>query len=381
MRRTGSAASDAPVEFGDPERSAVLAAALASSGEVERATHGFHAYAAGLHPDAAARLLAAFHGDSVFDPFMGGGTVMVEARIAGRRAVGCDVSPISALVAAARTCTASEETLTVARAAARKLTDAARAANADPPEGILATVADWYAPHVLHELEALRSGIFAMEPGVPRTLLWACFSSTLVKVGWRKSDTSSARERHHRPEGTAAILFHKKVRELGRRIAELRDLVPAGTPEADLGLADARAVAVTPPVDLVLTSPPYPSTYDYLPMQHLRTVWLGLPGGSGEIGSRRAFREGGRQGKRAWIEDTRTWVANVVRSLRPGGHLVVVIGDGLTPSGPIDASQPTEEAARAAGLVAVARASVERADHARGAARWEHVFAFRRPTT
>ena len=37
----------------------------------------------------------------------------------------------------------------------------------------------------------------------------------------------------------------------------------------------ARGSSRTTPVELVLTSPPYPSTYDYLPMQHLRHVWLG----------------------------------------------------------------------------------------------------------
>ena len=59
-------------------------------------------------------------------------------------------------------------------------------------------------------------------------------------------------------------------------------------------------------------------------------------------------------------------------------HPLLVIGDGLTPAGEIDASEPTESAAKAAGLLPVARASLSRPDHARGKARWEHVFAFRR---
>ena len=57
---------------------------------------------------------------------------------------------------------------------------------------------------------------------------------------------------------------------------------------------------------------------------------------------------------------------------------MVVIGDGLTPSGAVDASEITERAARVAGLRSVARASLERPDHARRATRWEHVFAFQR---
>jgi hypothetical protein len=356
-----------------------LALALAAMGEVERVTHGFHTYAAGLHPDAAARLVAAFPGDSVLDPFVGGGTVLVEGRLAGRRTLGRDVSPVALLVATARTSTADEATLTRMRSVARRLAEDARKARRDPPDRILHAVADWYAPHVLHELEAIRHGIEETEPGHARALLEACFSSILVKVSWRKSDTSQLRVRHDRPAGTAAVLFHKKSRELGRRITALRELVPPATPPSDLALVDARRLAISEPVDLVLTSPPYPSTYDYVPMQHLRTIWLGLPPGEGEIGSRRAFREGHRDARQEWMDDTRAWMSRAVRWLRPGGHLVIVIGDGLTPTGPIDSAAITDEAARDAGFEPFSRASVERPDFARDTMRWEHALAYVSP--
>jgi DNA modification methylase len=145
-----------------------------------------------------------------------------------------------------------------------------------------------------------------------------------------------------------------------------------------VALADARTLSLSSPVDLVLTSPPYPSTYDYLPMQHLRTVWLGVDPGAGEIGARRFWRQGGKEARRAWSDDTHRWTARVAAALRPGGALVVLIGDGLTPSGEVDTSAPTEEAAKAAGLQTWARASVPRPDHARGTVRWEHCFVFGR---
>ena len=50
-----------------------------------------------------------------------------------------------------------------------------------------------------------------------RTLYPTQDRSILVKVSWRKSDTSMQRVKHDRPVGTAAILFHKKARELGRK--------------------------------------------------------------------------------------------------------------------------------------------------------------------
>lgn len=378
MRKTAGKAALEPITFGDPQLADVLVRALDARSDVDRLTHGFHTYPAGLHPDAAALLVSAFPGDSVLDPFCGGGTVLVEARVAGRRAVGRDIGPVALRVARARTATPDDATLTRFRSTARRLAAEAREATQLPPDRILRVVREWYAPHALRELESLRRGVLAADPEV-RPLLECVLSSILVKVSWRRSDTSAQRVKHHRPPGTTAVLFHKKARELGRRLEALRAAVPPGTPPADVALADARTVRVDP-VDLALTSPPYPSTYDYLPMQHLRNVWFGDGGREdAEIGPRRDWRRGAREARRAWIADTDAWTAAVAACLRPGGHLVVVIGDGLTPTGFVDTSEPTESAARKAGLVSVARATVDRLDHARGAVRPEHVFAFRKP--
>lgn len=376
MRKTTGKDALEPILFGDPDLAGVLAEALAASDEVDRFTHGFHTYPAGLHADAARDLIAALPGASVLDPFCGGGTVLVEARAAGRRAVGRDISPVALRVARARTATPDEATLTRFRSTARKLTAAARDAKELPPAPILQAVREWYAPHALWELESLRQGVLASDDEI-RPLLECVLSSILIKVSWRRSDTSAQRVKHDRPPGTTAVLFHKKARELGRRIEALRAQVPEGTPPADVAWSDARQVEVAP-VDLVLTSPPYPSTYDYLPMQHLRQVWL--PGGfdSDEIGARRDWRAGAREARRRWVADTMAWTASVARCMAPGAHLAIVIGDGIAPTGTIDTSEPTERAAREAGLAPVARASVDRPDHARGTLRAEHVFVFRK---
>lgn len=376
MRTTAGKSAQDRILLGNPELSEKLAVALEASAEIDRGTHGFHTWPAGLHPDAAAEIVRLVPGDSVLDPFCGGGTVLVEARIAGKRAVGRDLSQIATRIARVRTATPDEATLTAMRSAARRMTDVAREATDLPPESILPTIKEWYAKHAAIELESLRRQIAEADPSV-RWMLEVVFSSILVKVSWRKSDTSSRRETHDRPPGTTAILFHKKARELGRRMAALRALVPEGTPESDVLQGDARNIRLSRPVDAVVTSPPYPSTYDYLPLQHLRRVWLGLEeADDSEIGSRRLWRAGDRDARKQWRADTNAWTASAAANLRPGGHLAIVIGDGLTPAGTVDTSEATEDAAKAAGLVSVARASVLRPDFAREAARWEHAFLF-----
>ncbi|MFK7928067.1 MAG: hypothetical protein AB8H79_07745 [Myxococcota bacterium] len=367
---------------GDPALAQIMSGALGATVLPERGTHGFHTYPAGLHPDAARDLMAAFPGRSVLDPFCGGGTVLVEGRIAGRITYGRDLSTVAMRVSRARVAAPSDEALTAFRSTARKLTEAARQSIEPAPADLFDTVHDWYAPHTIKELWSLYQGIGQVEDEEVKKQLQAVFSSILIKVSWRKSDTSAKRQKHHRPAGTAAILFHKKARELARLQTDLRERIPEGTPETKLRLQDARRVRVPKPVDLVLTSPPYPAVYDYLPLQHLRRVWMGSADGEhpgDEIGARRHWREKSRAARRRWAADTAAWTAASARALAPGGHLVVVVGDGLTPTGPVDTVAASLDGAKAAGLEPVARASLLRPDHARETSRWEHVFAWRRP--
>src|SRR5262245_34161386 len=63
--------------------------------------HGFHSYPARLHPETARRLIAELsrEGATVLDPFCGSGTVPVEARLLGRRAVAVDLNPLAVALA------------------------------------------------------------------------------------------------------------------------------------------------------------------------------------------------------------------------------------------------------------------------------------------
>ncbi|MFH1468929.1 MAG: hypothetical protein ABIO70_31375 [Pseudomonadota bacterium] len=344
--------------------------------DVDRHTHGFHTWPAGLHPDAAAGLLALLPAGPVADPFCGGGTVLVEAMLAGRPAFGSDLSPVAARVARLRTARLDDDALTSFRSAARRATEVARTATDLPDEAARKVLDRWYEPHVLAELESLRRSA-ASAPEPVRALLEGCLSAIAIKASLRQSDTRAARVTHHRPRGTTAILFHKKARELARRIASFREAVPAGTPAAMIREGDARGLRLPAPVAGILTSPPYPGVYDYLPMQLLRHVWLGLrPEAQArrELGSRRAFKGDSLEARRRWREDSVQWMRAASAALQPQGRLLVVIGDGQVGPKVIGSAEPTLESAAEAGFRLVARAS--RGLPATQPARQEHALLF-----
>ena len=370
-RQAGPPIASSVRRSGDEALSALLADALVMDGAVERATHGFHTYPARMHPDAAAAIIAECPG-AVHDPFCGGGTVLLEALLAGRESTGTDASPIAVLVSQART--ADKSLTTPMRSAARKITEAARLrVDVDVPE----LAERWYQPHVAQELGRIRDGIAQADPSV-QPLLRSLLSSIIVKTSFRKSDTQNRRETHHRAPGTTAILFHKKARELGRWL----DAMPDGPrPIAQLG--DARRDTPAKSCGLVLTSPPYPGVYDYVPMQQLRAAWLDLDLGAGagaEVGSRRSFRAKGRKDAlKQWRSDTEAWIGRQAQCLDSGGRMVIVVGDGLVGDRMVDALGPTIESMNAAGLSVVARASADRPDHARQSIRIEHMVMAEKP--
>lgn len=68
-------------------------------------THSFYKYPARFSPSFARQIIIGFSepGDVVFDPFMGGGTALVEACALGRRAIGTDINSLAVFLAQAKT--------------------------------------------------------------------------------------------------------------------------------------------------------------------------------------------------------------------------------------------------------------------------------------
>lgn len=176
QRRSGGEIVQRVELRGDPELARALAEALGASEGGERHTHGFHTYPAGLHPDAARDLLRCYPGD-VLDPFCGGGTVLVEGRLDGRRVVGRDLSAIAVLVARGRTASVSDARLTRLRSTARRLTAAARPGDSLPPDELFEMLGDWYDPHALAELYSLHCGIEESEPDLRGSSFWSSLRS------------------------------------------------------------------------------------------------------------------------------------------------------------------------------------------------------------
>ncbi len=81
---------------------------------VQGLTHTFYRYPARFSPSFARAAILAFTqpGDTVFDPFMGGGTTLVEASALRRIAVGTDINPLATFLTKVKTTPLLETELT-----------------------------------------------------------------------------------------------------------------------------------------------------------------------------------------------------------------------------------------------------------------------------
>lgn len=374
-RRTALSQLGGEVEiWGDPS----LAERLQHAFEVQATetaeladVHAFHSYPARMHPETAARLIDGLSepGQTVLDPFCGSGTVLVEARRAGRRGLGYDVNPLSRELVWLKTLAPDDAWLQALH------TEAARvAAHADERRKAKAGATRHYgpedraqfAPHVLFELDGLRDGVEKSTLPEQRRALFLVLSALLTKVSQRPGDSAARTAEKRVAPGFPSRFFVKKAAELGRLLAEYRATLPTAAPTAACTLGDARKLLglASGAVSLVVTSPPYPGVYDYLSHHDDRLRWLGLSGREFEkleIGSRRELsRESFGVALNRWERDLGATLSALAKALTPAGKIVLLIADSTLAGKPLFAERVVEKAAPAAGLQLLARASQAR---------------------
>ncbi|MCG8424824.1 MAG: hypothetical protein MJE77_43605 [Proteobacteria bacterium] len=343
---------------GDTELSQKLARALRAA-QSDNQVNPLHAYPARMHPATARSLVELTLGLAgpgplvLLDPFCGSGTTLIEGCRQGARTLGVDANPLAVLIATAQTWIAPSKRYAELRKLGHSITSAvlatgkaARRASHEPaplrapagvdPERRNRLLADWFAPHVRRELEAIAAQIDEVQQRDAElaNFLTVALSAILYKVSYRASDTDSSRLSRRVARGHAARLFGQRIDQL---ISGLGDL--AGAPPSTVHCGDARHLAdvgvADSSIDAIVTSPPYPGTYDYAEQHRLRLDFLAIPTdqlGQREIGARRHFAGQGAPPRRARRRFTRSLTAaltEIARVLRPGGRAAVMLGDSI----------------------------------------------------
>lgn len=358
---------------GDQDLGRLLVAALEvdpDESAVMQHVHGFHTYPARMHPDTAARLVAGLShtNEAVLDPFMGSATVLVEAKLQGRRALGIDANPLAVALAQLKLFGIDPNKHELFIGAADAICDHAemrRCAKAGPSRRYSPQQREAFDPHVLLELDGLSQGIEQVSPPELVSAYLLVLSSLIVKVSRRRSDTSGTETQRRLASGFVIRFFAKKARELLGRLEEYVRRLPPRCPAAKIELGDARRLPLPDSaVSTIITSPPYPGVYDYVEHHRLRMEWLKLDVRHlerHEIGAHRHFaRRSDANAEAEWAAQLGACLDEMARVLVSRGTAAILIADSAVAGRAWYADQALKQLAPLHGFEVVGGASQRR---------------------
>jgi hypothetical protein len=268
-------------------------------------------------------------GDTVYDPFMGRGTTVLEAALMGRAPVGCDVNPLSALLVRPRLgpptveqvaerlraielkdCEAPEELLvfyhpqTLAEIASLRGYFLEREA-----AGALDAVDEWIRMVAVNRLTGHSPGFFSVYTMPPNQ---AVSVQAQRRINERRNQSPPRRV-------VREIILKKTQSLLADCTDEVRSQLRRATPRLYTGECFRVKAMASASVDLVVTSPPFLDVVDYQGDNWLRCWFCGIEPSQVKVTILRRLDE--------WEAAMTKVFRELFRVVRPGGHVAFEVGE------------------------------------------------------
>jgi DNA modification methylase len=253
-------------------------------------THSYHRYPAKFIPQLAARVILenSLPGDLVCDPFMGSATTLVEAIVHDRKAYGTDINPVAALIARAKTTPIAPFLLK--KEVEEILSDLYLLIETDHKQRRLIDyqgkpfeiktldhqrIDYWFPEKQKHHLAIILSRISAVKDQKIRDFLLCGFSNILKLCSrWLMKSVKPTIDKD-KMIADAYKTFSTQVRRMVKKNEEFFMLVGQKQLECVVDNVDARRMNLkNNSVTLIVTSPPYVTSYEYADLHQLSALWL-----------------------------------------------------------------------------------------------------------
>src|SRR3989338_4188941 len=248
--------------------------------ETSYITHGYHRYPAKLIPQLVNRLISEFTAkdEFVFDPFGGCGTTLVEAKALGRKSIGFDINPVAKLITETKTTPLSPNSLE--NYLNRFIADLDRLGDREIIQTHSERTNYWFDPNIQSELDRLYFAINNISNHRIRRFYLCAFSHILKNCSkWlMKSIKPQIDPNKIPPNVIKTFLSHiKHMMSKNREFYEFLKISGNLNIPAKMKLSDStkKFPLGNNSVDLIITSPPYVTSYEYADLHQLILLWLG----------------------------------------------------------------------------------------------------------
>ena len=211
---------------------------------------------------------------TVADVFCGCGTTAVEAKRNGKQFWGCDINPVATLIARVKTHYYRDSILSRNFVAIRD-----RFFYIEPTEEDYERITDriqyWFDKRNIKDLVRLDRAIREQtSPGSAHRRFFLCAFSNILKPTsrWLTKSIKAQLDPEKTPRGVLAAFVEQFA--LMRKANE-QNLFPVPNTEVNIRRQNFLASPETDcKADLIVTSPPYVTSYDYASIHQLSTLWL-----------------------------------------------------------------------------------------------------------
>lgn len=303
--------------------------------DILRKIDRIHPYPAKFPVDLAMNYISKYTniGNTVYDPFVGSGTTLLASRALERNAYGTDVNHIAVLISQFKLLSLSQNDI-------KELWDfIARFENSffdivkTVPRFYYKSIDHWFCADAITVLSVIKSEISKLGKNEQKIFCNLVFSSIINTVSNQESDTRYAAI--IKPNLNIQHIFDVFVKKF-KTILSLFEIYNEKfimKSNCEVLLSDSQycnQILKLNSVDLILTSPPYPNTYDYYLYHKHRMNWLECDvkySMETEIGSRREYSSL-KKPQEKFSEDLFIIFNSCNDVLKQNGHVVIVMGDG-----------------------------------------------------
>jgi DNA modification methylase len=242
-------------------------------------THAYHRYPAKFIPQIVKKLIEDYVPDNtqiVCDPFGGCGTTLVEAKLLGHESVGFDINPVAKLITQTKTTPIKPRTLLNNRNKFLQYYETTTPKFSNRHERI----GYWFDKETVFELDRIYFAIKKIKDYDTRRFFLCAFSHNLKNCSrWlMKSIKPTIDKNKVIPNPLESFLRHLDSM-IKKNEQFYSELVASGYENVSAKMYRRDSTKKLPldssSVDLIITSPPYVTSYEYADLHQLSLLWFG----------------------------------------------------------------------------------------------------------